>query len=65
MLATHYAVTTNSGKAQQKLGKIVNQGRHAAHKSVIKPAAGDGTPAGNGRPAGRERNHGLGQGSTQ
>ena len=31
MLAAHNTVTTNSGKAQQKLGKLVNQGRHAAH----------------------------------
>ena len=31
MLAAHDAVTTYSRKAQQKLGKLVNQGRHAAH----------------------------------
>ena len=31
ILAAHDAVTTNSRKAQHKLGKLVNQGRHAAH----------------------------------
>ena len=35
MLAAHDAVTTNSTKAQQKLGKLVNQGRHAAHTSLL------------------------------
>ena len=30
MLAAHDAVTTNSRKAQQKLGKLVDQGWHAA-----------------------------------
>ena len=30
MLAVHDAITTNSRKAQQKLGKLVNQGWHAA-----------------------------------
>ena len=30
MLAAHDAVTTNPRKFQQKLGKLVNQGRHAA-----------------------------------
>ena len=29
VLAAHDAVTTNSRKAQQKLGRLVNQGRHA------------------------------------
>ena len=31
MLAAHDAVTTSSRKAQQKVGKLVNQGKHAAH----------------------------------
>ena len=35
MLAAHDAVTTNSRKAQQKLGKLVNQGRHAAHTTSL------------------------------
>ena len=35
MLAAHDAVTTNSTKAQQKLGKLVNQGRHAAHTALL------------------------------
>ena len=35
MLAAHDAVTTNSTKAQKKLGKLVNQGRHAAHTSLL------------------------------
>ena len=35
MLAAHDAVTTNSRKAQQKLGKLVNQGRHAAHTARL------------------------------
>ena len=34
MLAAHDAVTTNSWKAQQKLGKI-NQSRHAAHTGSL------------------------------
>lgn len=33
MLATHHVVSTNSRKAQQTLGKLVNQGRHAVHKA--------------------------------
>ena len=35
MLAAHDAGTNNSRKAQQKLGKLVNQGRHAAQKVSI------------------------------
>ena len=31
MLAAHDAVTTNSRKAQQKLGKLVNQGLSLIH----------------------------------
>ena len=30
ILAVHDAATTNSRKSQHKLGKLVNQGRHAA-----------------------------------
>ena len=35
MLAAHDTVTTNSRKAQQKFGKLVNQGRHAAHTACL------------------------------
>ena len=35
MLAAHDAATTNSRKAQQKLGKLINQGRHAANKASL------------------------------
>ena len=31
MLTAHYAVRTNLRQAQQKLGKLVKKGRHAAH----------------------------------
>ena len=60
MLAAHDAVTTNSLKAQQKLGKLVNQGKHAAQThSLVRSAAGHGTPSGTGRPAQGVRNQGL------
>ena len=36
MLAAHNAVTNISRKAQQKLGKLVNHGRHAAHTASLK-----------------------------
>ena len=35
MLAAHDAVSTNSRKVQQKLGKLVNQGRHAARTASM------------------------------
>ena len=35
MLAAHNSVTTDSRKAQHKLGKLVNQGRHAAHTASL------------------------------
>ena len=63
MLVAHDAVTTNSKKAQHKLGKLVIQGRHASHTALLEQLpAGDGTPAGTGRPTGRGRDHGLRQG---
>ena len=34
MLPAHDAVTTNSRKAEHKLGKLVNQGRHATHTAL-------------------------------
>ena len=35
ILAAHGAVTSNFRKAQQRLGKLVDQGRHAANKASI------------------------------
>lgn len=35
MLAVHGAVTTDSRKAQQKVGKLINQGRHSAHTDSL------------------------------
>ena len=51
ILATHDAVTKNSRKAQEKFGKLVNQGRHVAHTASLDELP-DSTPTGNGRPAG-------------
>ena len=53
MLAAHDAVTTNSTKAQQKLGKLVNQGRHAAHTSLLDQLPETSHPQGPGDPLGR------------
>ena len=50
MLATHDAVTTNSGKAQQTLGKLVNQGRHAAHTASLDQLPDTARPPGPGDP---------------
>ena len=35
MLGAHYAVTANIRKSQHKLGKLVNQGRHAVHTTSL------------------------------
>ena len=35
MLVARDEVTTNSGKAQQKLGKLVNRGWHAVHTASL------------------------------
>lgn len=35
ILATYDAVTTDSRKAQHKLGKLVNQSHHAAHTAYL------------------------------
>ena len=35
MLVAHDTVTTNSRKAQHKVGKLVDQGRHAAHTASL------------------------------
>ena len=48
MLAAHDAVTTNSTKAQQKLGKLVNQGRHAAHTASLDQLPDTARPPGPG-----------------
>ena len=53
MLAAHDAVTTNSTKAQQKLSKLVNQGRHAAHTALLDQLPETSRPQGPGDPLGR------------
>ena len=73
ILAAHDAVTTNSRKAQHKLGKLVNQGQYGAHTASLdllpetarppRPAAS--TPTGTGRPAGGEGDQNVGEGSLQ
>ena len=50
MLAAHDAVTTNSRKAQQKLGKLVHQGRHAAHTASLDQLPDTARPPGPGDP---------------
>ena len=52
MLAAHDAVTTNSRKAQQKLGKLVNQGRQAAHTSLLEQLPETARPPGPDDPLG-------------
>ena len=44
MLAAHDAVRTNSRKAQHNLGKLVNQGRHAAHTASLDQLTGTARP---------------------
>ena len=53
MLAAHDAVTTNSTKAQLKLGKLVNQGRHAARTAFLDQLPETSRPHGPGDPLGR------------
>ena len=55
MLAAHDAVTTNTRKAQQKLGKLVNQGRHAAHTAPLEELQETARPPGPGDPLGGPR----------
>ena len=50
MLAAHDAVTTNSPKAQQILGKLVNPGRHAAHTASLDQLPDTARPPGPGDP---------------
>ena len=52
MLAAHHAGTTNSRKARQKLGKRVNQGRHAAHTASLEELPETACPPGPGDPIG-------------
>ena len=52
ILAAHDTVTTNSTKAQHKLGKLVNQGRHAAHTSLLDQLPEMSYPQGPGDPLG-------------
>lgn len=52
MLAAHYAVTTNSRKDQQKLDKVVSQGRHAALTASLKELTETASPLGPGDPLG-------------
>lgn len=50
MLTAHDAVTMDSRKSRQKLGKLANQARHTARTG---PVAKDGTSAGPDGPLGR------------
>ena len=52
MLAAHDAVTTNSRKPQQKVGKLVNQGRHAAHAALLEELPETARPPRQGHPMG-------------
>ena len=51
-LAAHDAVTTNSRKDQQKLGKLVNQGRYAAYIASLEQLPETARPPGHGEPLG-------------
>ena len=46
MLVAHDALTTNSRKALHKLGKLVNQGRHAAHTASLDQLTDKARPPG-------------------
>ena len=52
LLAAHDAVTTNSTTAQHKLGKMVNQGRHAAHTALLEQLPETACPPGPDNPLG-------------
>ena len=52
MLAAHDAVTTNFKMAQQKSGKLVNQGRQAAHKASLAKLPETARPPGPDDPLG-------------
>ena len=53
-MPTHDAGATDSRKIQQTLGKLVNQGRHAAHRASLDQLPETARPLGTGRPARRE-----------
>ena len=61
MLAAHDAVTTNSMKTQQNLGKLVNRGRHAAHTALLDQLPETSCPQGPGNPLGRFETKALAQ----
>ena len=63
MLPGHDAVTTNSRKAQQKFGELMNQGRHAAHTASLEELPETAPPPPTGRPDGWDRDQGLRLGS--
>ena len=65
MLVAHDAVITNSRKAQHKLGKLVNQGRHPAHKAPVDQLPETVRPPGSEDPLGGSETRGLRQGSIQ
>lgn len=46
MPAAYEAFTADSRKAQQKMGKLVNRGRHTAHTSYLGQLPGMARPAG-------------------
>ena len=54
ILAVHDAVTTKSRKAQQKLGKLVNQGRYAASTAYLDQLPETARPPGPGDPLRRK-----------
>ena len=59
MLAAHDAITTNSRKAQHKLGKQVNQRRHAAHATSLEELSETARPPGPGDPMGGTKTKAL------
>ena len=48
MLAAHDAVTTISRNTEQKLSKLANQGRHAAHTALLEQLPETSRPPGPG-----------------
>lgn len=51
-MAAHDVVTKDSRKSQQKLGKLANQGRHAAHTASLDLLPETARPAGPDDPQG-------------
>ena len=52
MMAAHDNVTTNSRKADEKLDKLITQGRHAAHTALVVQVPGTARPPGQDDPLG-------------